>query len=359
MSEQHTTTILVGIDGSASSLHAGRLAGRLAARLHADVVAAHAVGLLEVWPEHPEDHTERNSHTHVREMAAGAWAGPIRLAGVEPRVVLRDGPPAQVLLDLADEYDADIIVVGTRGSGNAALYELGSTAARMTARSTRPVLVVPDSTTSEFSGLEYGHDCPIDHPHLADDFDGSLGPALLANGTTVVIVAAGPADLASVRSFYGALSETATYYRFFGIRPALPDSELLAAITSRLPDRLMLLAFLDSRLIGIGEYIANPLNPREAEVAFSVADDHHHEGVATLLLERLAMTASRCGLRTFTATVLPDNADMQLVFRTVGLPVTSRFDESGAVIDVTLDITDLHNLHEQAARRLRQATKTS
>ena len=42
--------------------------------------------------------------------------------------------------------------------------------------------------------------------------------------------------------------------------------------------------------------------------------------MATLLLERLAVIAHDRGLRRFTATVLPDNRDMQLVFATVGLP---------------------------------------
>jgi GNAT superfamily N-acetyltransferase len=191
---------------------------------------------------------------------------------------------------------------------------------------------------------------------LTDDvFVGVVGDVVLANGVTARVVVAGPADVASVRDFYDALSDTSTYYRFFGIRRALPDRELTAVVSTMLPDRVTLLARLGDRLIGIGEYIASPRAPGEAEVAFAVADDHHREGVATLLLERLAIVAHRCGLHTLTAVVLPGNGDMQLVFRTVGLPVQSRFDDAGGVVDVTLDITDLDHLLQLSAARHDQA----
>ena len=58
-----------------------------------------------------------------------------------------------------------------------------------------------------------------------------------------------------------------------------------------------------------------------------MADEHHHEGAATLLLERLAVIAKRCGFHFLTALTLPDNTEMRLVFHTVGLPEHSRFDD--------------------------------
>lgn len=61
-----------------------------------------------------------------------------------------------------------------------------------------------------------------------------------------------PADLDRVRNFYGHLNDTATNYRFFGIRLHLADSELGAVVgpapsTSRCSPRSM------KQLIGIGE----------------------------------------------------------------------------------------------------------
>ena len=54
---------------------------------------------------------------------------------------LLDGPPTRVLLELADRIDADLIVVGSRGAGQAEVFALGDTSTKLTHRSTRPVLV--------------------------------------------------------------------------------------------------------------------------------------------------------------------------------------------------------------------------
>lgn len=166
MNERPKMVILVGIDGSEPSLQAARFTGRLASTLEADVVAVHAVGLLDVWPEHPWDHTKRNSHARVTELANSAWVCGIREHGVKPNVLLRDGPPAPVILAAAEECNADMIVVGRRGSGsgNVELYALGSTTAQLTKRSTRPVVVVPGDAVT-FTGLEYHDDCTVDHRH--------------------------------------------------------------------------------------------------------------------------------------------------------------------------------------------------
>ena len=149
-----------------------------------------------------------------------------------------------------------------------------------------------------------------------------------------------------MRNFYERLGDTSTYYRFFGLRRALPDAELRRVVGDS-AEHVTLLASIDDRLIGIGEYIIGA-DPTEAEVAFAVADDHHREGVATLLLERLAVIAHERGLLTFTATVLPGNADMQLVFRTVGLAVHSRFDDG--VIKTVLELASLTALTAAAER---------
>ena len=135
--------ILLGVDGSVESSRAAAFAATLAAQLDAEVVAVHAVGLLDVWPEDTSAPHGRNSHLHVRELVEGAWTESVRAAGVRLRTVLRDGPPSIVLLDTADEVDADLIVIGSRGIGQADLYALGSTTARITETSSRPVVVVP------------------------------------------------------------------------------------------------------------------------------------------------------------------------------------------------------------------------
>jgi hypothetical protein len=52
----------------------------------------------------------------------------------------------------------------------------------------------------------------------------------------------------------------------------------------------------------------------------------------------------------FTATVLPGNADMQLVFRTVGLTTRSRIGDG--VVNVTLDLSSVVSLLAATASRI-------
>jgi nucleotide-binding universal stress UspA family protein len=56
---------------------------------------------------------------------------------------LRDGNAVTVLLTLADELDADLIVVGSRGVGGFPQLLLGSTSTQLAQHAHRPVLVVP------------------------------------------------------------------------------------------------------------------------------------------------------------------------------------------------------------------------
>ncbi|MGZ6983242.1 MAG: N-acetyltransferase family protein [Ilumatobacteraceae bacterium] len=179
---------------------------------------------------------------------------------------------------------------------------------------------------------------------------------MLSNGLIVRIVPAAPDDLERVRRFYDQLSDTASYYRFLGMRKALPDAELRRGLVQDVPYQITLLATLDDALIGIGEYVIGP-DRYEAEVALAVSDDHHHEGVATLLLERLALIAHRCGVRRFITRTLPGNQDMGLVLRTVGLTVHTEF-ESGVLI-FTLDLESCAQMQHSAAARHQLATNAA
>jgi nucleotide-binding universal stress UspA family protein len=135
-------TVLVGVDGSPESDRAAAFAARLAIQLGAEIVAAHAVGLLDVWPG-SDARREVDPHEHVTTLMEGPWTEVIRQQGVQPRVVLRDGAPAHVLLELANEIDADLIIVGSRGIGQAELLALGETSTKLAHQSARPILIVP------------------------------------------------------------------------------------------------------------------------------------------------------------------------------------------------------------------------
>ena len=134
--------ILVGVDGSTNSLSAVEWAAGLAKLAGSEVVAVHALGLLEHLqgsnPLSPQAHREE-----IREHFETAWCVPLDRAAARCRKLLRDGSPVPVLLKVAEDEDADLIVVGSRGLGGYPELLLGSTSTQVAQNTTRPVTIVP------------------------------------------------------------------------------------------------------------------------------------------------------------------------------------------------------------------------
>jgi GNAT superfamily N-acetyltransferase len=172
---------------------------------------------------------------------------------------------------------------------------------------------------------------------------------LLITGQSIHIAPAQLGDLDRVRGFYQQLSDMSTYYRFFGIRRSIPEHELREAVDPDVDRHVTLLATIDGELVGIGEFIVAESGD-EAEVAFAVSDNHQGEGVATLLLENLVTIARRRNLGVLTAVVLPENAQMLLVFRTVGLSEQARLDDD-CIVEVRFDLMAPDELQERSAER--------
>ena len=85
-------------------------------------------------------------------------------------------------------------------------------------------------------------------------------------------------------------------------------------------------------IAGGGRYIV--VQPGQAEVAFVVVDGYQGRGIGRALLRHLTSIACAAGLRTLIAEVLPENTPMLQLFKTSGLPVSTRRD--GRVVDVTI-----------------------
>ena len=77
-------------------------------------------------------------------------------------------------------------------------------------------------------------------------------------------------------------------------------------------------------------------DPAAAEVAFAVADRLQRLGVATRMLEQLALRASAAGIERLVFEILSSNAAMLAVVAEAGLAVTRR--RLGGVIEVTMTI---------------------
>jgi len=148
--------------------------------------------------------------------------------------------------------------------------------------------------------------------------------ALLADGSTVEIRAAGPADAGAIQQMHEQMSPGNAYFRFFSFSPQAPEREALRLTRPPGPDHAALLARLGGKLIGVASYEPT-VRLGVAEIAFAVSDEMHGRGVATLLLEHLVSLARRRGLLAFAAETLPENIAMQRVFADAGLHVERRF----------------------------------
>lgn len=140
--QQHSDGgIVVGIDGSPSSLAALRWALDQAERTGATLRAVHAWERPSAWgqpvPVYPGDHLERDADERLAQIIEAATADrrPVEVS----RMVVK-GDPASALLD--ESEGADLLVVGSRGHGGFAGALLGSVSQKCVHHATCPVVVV-------------------------------------------------------------------------------------------------------------------------------------------------------------------------------------------------------------------------
>jgi nucleotide-binding universal stress UspA family protein len=136
------TRIVVGVDGSATSQEALRWAVGLGEALGAEVVAIHALGLLDRW--HDPDASARSWQRTLCALVERTWCLPLARSPGTHRVEVRDGDPVDVLLAAAVREHANLLVVGSRGVGDRPDLALGSTSLHVLQAARVPVLVVPD-----------------------------------------------------------------------------------------------------------------------------------------------------------------------------------------------------------------------
>ncbi|HLB21504.1 MAG TPA: universal stress protein [Solirubrobacteraceae bacterium] len=125
-------SIVVGTDGSETATQAVRQAVDLAGAVGAKVelVSAYAPvseqRLSEERRAAPEDLQWAISPREDVDATLEAAATVARAAGVEVDVYPRQGDPADAILDVAEEQEADLIIVGNKGMTGAKRFLLGS-----------------------------------------------------------------------------------------------------------------------------------------------------------------------------------------------------------------------------------------
>jgi nucleotide-binding universal stress UspA family protein len=150
-------SIVCGVDGSPDSQAALKVASEFAERLGSTLVLAHVVEPAYVayaaaypfggttGPMTTREGTESEEEAAVKLLECVAVD--TGLADAERRVTI--GHPAEGLAELADEEDADLIVVGSRGRGALKAAFLGSVSYSLVGIARCPVLIVPPRDAEE------------------------------------------------------------------------------------------------------------------------------------------------------------------------------------------------------------------
>jgi nucleotide-binding universal stress UspA family protein len=87
----------------------------------------------------------RSHHREIEELLTGPWAAAATSAGWEPSVHPIDDDPADAIVAVADQVEADAIVVGIHGDGDHRPHLVGSVTRKLLRHSARPVIVIDPS----------------------------------------------------------------------------------------------------------------------------------------------------------------------------------------------------------------------
>jgi len=133
--------VLIPVDGSDSSRNAAKYAAHLVSPRSAKLY------LLNVWePVHMTiggDEAEKmreRAHAEAMEMLE-EYKSLLEPCGLEVELIARSGRPDYVILNVQDELDCDLIVIGSRGLSVLENVIMGSVVTRVLEGATCPVLV--------------------------------------------------------------------------------------------------------------------------------------------------------------------------------------------------------------------------
>jgi nucleotide-binding universal stress UspA family protein len=141
-------TILVGTDGSASSVEAVTFAVGLAADRRAQLMVVHVVPPLDVIAAEDDDAYAQPHEVTERDRAPLEAAAALAAAHqVVATTELLAGRTVPEIVSYGDRHRVDLIVVGSSGRGALADAVLGSVSLGVLRKATRPVLIVRGGRT--------------------------------------------------------------------------------------------------------------------------------------------------------------------------------------------------------------------
>jgi nucleotide-binding universal stress UspA family protein len=144
-------SIVVGTDGSDTARKAVGEAIDLARSVGAAVCLVSAyepvpqARLREEARQTPEDLQWMVSPREEVDATLGDAADAVREAGLDVETFAREGDPADAILDVAEEREADLIVIGHKGMTGARRFLLGSVPNKVSHHAPCSVLIVRTS----------------------------------------------------------------------------------------------------------------------------------------------------------------------------------------------------------------------
>jgi nucleotide-binding universal stress UspA family protein len=145
------TTIAVATDGSETAGKAVDVAVDLAARYEAELLlfTAYEPAPGQEREENKELTEEDQWRPSAHEDVDATFADATQRAaarGIEPKAIAREGEPARVICDLAEEFHTDVLVIGNKGMERRILGSVPNTVLH-----NAPCTVVLAKTTEAFS----------------------------------------------------------------------------------------------------------------------------------------------------------------------------------------------------------------
>ncbi len=152
----------------------------------------------------------------------------------------------------------------------------------------------------------------------------------LKKGAVVKIRSIRPDDKGKVSEAFRNLESDSIYTRFFQHKKELSAKELETATEVDFENVVALVVTIGEGdkeiVIGGGRYVIldGTAAAPSAEVAFTVEEDYHGQGIAGRLLKDLGSIGKEKGVHQFEAEVIPENKAMLAVFSRSGFPMKKK-----------------------------------
>ncbi|MDQ7029439.1 MAG: universal stress protein [Ardenticatenia bacterium] len=135
------TTIVVGVDGTARSEHAARVAANIAQKYGASLILVYAYDPVPRYlGTNLYEEAVARAIAHGEEVLEQTVSHLPRSVRAEQELL--EGPPAMAILKVVEARQANLVVIGSRGLGEIAALALGSVGHKLIQQSPVPVLIV-------------------------------------------------------------------------------------------------------------------------------------------------------------------------------------------------------------------------